>query len=112
MKVRDREGAIISARGRTRSPDELRWRAAESAREWRGDVGRGYNLLGRFFGRHFLAGWGRCAGRRIDQAAVLDDFFELRAVERFKFEQRLCDYLEFIAICRERCLGKLIGVIE
>ena len=38
----------------------LRWRAAEGAgKRWR-DVGRGYNLLGRFFGRHFLAGRRRC----------------------------------------------------
>lgn len=34
----------------------LRWRAAEGAGEGRCDVGRGYDLLGRFFRRHFLTG--------------------------------------------------------
>src|SRR2546430_6371429 len=89
-----------------------RWRAAEGAGERRCDVGGGYDLLGRFFGRHFLAGGRRCAWRRIYQPAAFDDFFELRAVERFEFEQGFCDYLQLIAICCERCLGELIRVIE
>src|SRR5436190_1424143 len=51
----------------------LRGGAAEGAGERRSDVGGGYHLLGRFFGRHLFAGRRRNAGGRIDQAAVLDD---------------------------------------
>src|SRR6266571_8451201 len=90
----------------------LRWRAAEGAGERRGDVGRGYNLFGRFFGWHFFVRRRSNAGRRINQATVLDNLFKLRAVEGFKFQERLCDCLEFVAIRSERCLGQLIRVIE
>src|SRR5437667_3547220 len=86
-KVRDREARALP----------LRWRAAESAGEWRGDVRRSDNLLGRFFGWHLFVGRWRGASWRINQAAVLDDFLNLRAVERFEFEQRLGDYLELVA---------------
>jgi hypothetical protein len=44
----------------------LRRRAAEGAGEGRGDVGADDDLLGRFFGRHFLAGRRRDAAWRID----------------------------------------------
>src|SRR2546430_5592008 len=72
----------------------LRWRPAKGAGKRRCDVGGGDDLLGRFFGRHFLAGGRGCAWRRIYQPAVFDDFFELRAVERFVLEQGFCDYLQ------------------
>jgi hypothetical protein len=52
-------------------------RATQCAGERWANVGRGYDLLGRFFGRHFLAGRRRNAGGRINQAAVLDDLFKL-----------------------------------
>ena len=75
----------LGERERVYSERNLRRCAAECAGEGRCDVGRGYDLLGRFFSWHFWAGWRRRA-RRVDQAAVLDDFFKLRAVERFKFQ--------------------------
>ena len=53
----------------------LRGCAAESAGEWRGDVGSD-DLFGWFVGQ-FLGGRRADAGRRIDQAAVVDDLFDL-----------------------------------
>src|SRR5439155_708175 len=81
-KVRWTEKFVIARRVRSR---DLRWCAAESAGERRCDVGRSDNLLGRFFGWHLFVGRWRGASWRINQAAVLDDFLNLRAVERFVF---------------------------
>ncbi len=91
---------------------KLRRRAAEGAGERRCDVGCGYDLLGRFFRWHFFAGGRRCAWRRIDQAAVLDDFLDLRAVQGFKLKQGFCDYFQLVAIRRERLLSQLVRVIK
>src|SRR5437867_6535900 len=108
-KVRWTEKFVIARRVRSR---DLRWCAAESAGEWRGDVRRSDTLLGRFFGWHLVVGRWRGASWRINQAAVLDDFLNLRAVERFVFEQRFGDYLELVAIRDERLFRQLISVIE
>ena len=43
---------------------------------------------------------------------MIDDLFDLRAVERFVLKQRFCDYFQLIAIGDERCLRQLIGVVE
>src|SRR5438876_308159 len=66
----------------------LRRRAAESAGEGRGDVGSDDNLLGRFFRRHLLSGRRGGAWRRLQQTAMLDDFFDLRTVEGLVLKQR------------------------
>src|SRR5882762_140459 len=79
------------------STPELRRGAAEGAGERRGDVGSDY-LLGRFFWRWFFAWWPADAGWRIDQAAMLEDFFDLRAVQGLELEQRLCDGFECVSI--------------
>src|SRR4029450_4190367 len=90
---------------------ESRWRTAESAGEWWGDIGRD-DLLGRLVGGWFLGGGSPYGWRRIDQAAVVDDLFDLRAVEGLVFEQRFCDRLEFVAVTNERVLGQLIGFVD
>ena len=43
---------------------------------------------------------------------MLDDLFDLRAVEGLVFEQRFCDGFECVAIRNERVLGQLIGVVD
>jgi hypothetical protein len=43
---------------------------------------------------------------------VLDDLFDLRAVEGLVFEQRFGDCFECVAIGNERALGQLIGVVD
>src|SRR6185503_1192625 len=82
---------------------ELGRSAAEGAGKRWGDVGS-HDLLGRFFGCRFLTGWPANAGRRIDQAAVVDDLFDLRAVQGLVFEQRFGDGFEFVAITNKRVL--------
>src|SRR6476659_9486771 len=93
------------------SNPELCRGAAEGAGERRGDVGSDY-LFGRFFWRGFFTGWPADAGWRIDQAAVLKDFFDLRAVQGLVLEQRFGDGFECVAIRNERVLGQLIGVVD
>jgi hypothetical protein len=43
---------------------------------------------------------------------VLDDFFDLGAVQAFALQQSFCDHPEFVAIRREGRPGKLISVIQ
>ena len=109
----DKQRVAYVAVGHTIAVSRLLGRcAAKSAGERRCDVGRGYNLFGWLLRRHFLAGRRPSAWRRINETAVLDDFFNLRAVKRFEFDQRFCDHLERVAIRDKRFLRQLIRVIE
>src|SRR6266481_1125439 len=78
----------------------LRRRAAQAAGKRRCLWSKHY-LLGRFVG-HLLTGrrWRR-ARRRIDEPAVLHDFFDLRAVERLVFEQSFRNHFESLAMSRQ-----------
>ena len=53
----------------------------------------------------------RC-GRRRSKLASADDFFNLRAIERFVLEQRLGDEFKFIQIGRDDILGNVVCLIE
>jgi hypothetical protein len=64
------------------------------------------------FRRHFLAGRRGSAWRWIYQSAVLDDFFDLGAVQGFVLQQTFCDPFEFVAIRHAGRSGKLISVIH
>src|SRR5205823_8907215 len=90
----------------------LRRRAAGSAGEGRGDVGSDDNLLGRFFRRHLLSGRRGGAWRRLQQTAMLDDFFDLRTVEGLVLKQRFGNDFELGAIGKQRLLRFLISFVE
>src|SRR5216684_862852 len=104
---RECEGAFVSTRGACAPQTDLSWRAAECAGKWWGDVGTDHDLAWRFFGRHFFARCRRDAWRRIQQLPVLDQFFNLQAVERFVLEQRLGDRVEVVAIRNQSLFGGL-----
>src|SRR5687767_10140143 len=89
----------------------LRGGAAKSAGERRAHVGSDHDLLGRLLRRHLMIGRRRSAGR-IDQAAVLDDFFDLHAVESLKFKKRLGDYLKLVTMGCEDLLRGLVGIVD
>src|SRR4051794_15749770 len=76
----DREGANT-----TRVSPELCGRTAEGAWERRSHVGS-HDLLGRLVGQ-FLSGRRAYPRRRIDQTAVVDNLFDLRAVQGLVLEQ-------------------------
>ena len=75
--------------------NELRRGAAQGAGQWRADIGGDDDLFGGFLGRHLLGGR-RGAGRRIDQTAVLENFFDLDAVEGLVFEEGFRDRFEMV----------------
>jgi hypothetical protein len=59
-----------------------------------------------------LPGGGAPLWRWIYQAAVLDDLFDLGAVQGFVLQQTFCDHFEFVAIRQEGPPGKSISVIQ
>src|SRR5436190_2592745 len=95
-----------------RASPTLRGRAPERAGEWWRDIWRGNNLLGRFFRRHFFTVRECGAAGRVYQAAVLDNFFNLRAIERLVLKQCFGDDLQLVAMGDESLFGQLISLIE
>src|ERR1700694_1569779 len=85
--------------------------AAESAGERRG-LGTDHDLAWRFFGRHFFARCRRDTWWGIQQLSVLDQFFDLQAVECFVFEQCSGDGVEMVAIDNESLFRGLVSVVE
>ena len=75
--------------------------ATKRAGQGRGNVGRDYDLLGRFLGRQLGAGGRRRTRGWINQAAVLDNLANLLAIERLELEQRLRDDFQLVAIAQE-----------
>src|SRR5437588_3110245 len=83
-----------------------------AAEQGRRNIGRDHHLLGRFLRRHLLTGHRRRARWWIDQAAVLDDFLDLRAIERLVFEQRFRNDFQLVAVRGEHLLRVLVGVVD
>src|SRR5438067_6631439 len=76
---------VASSQRRIHRP-QLRRRAAECAGKWGSDVGC-LHLTRRFFGRSFMTGRGRrWTARWIEQSPVLNDLFDLHAVQSFVLE--------------------------
>src|SRR5205085_3595777 len=65
-----------------------------AAEQGRSNIGRDHHLLGRLLRRHLLTGHRRSAGWWIDQAAMLNDFHALRAIERLVFEERFRNHFQ------------------
>src|SRR6478672_4651630 len=85
--------------------------ATQRAGQRRRHVGSDDDLFGRFLRRHFLGGrsW---TGRRINEATVLDDFFDLGAVKGFVFEERFGDGFERGTMLRQDLHSGLVGVVD
>ena len=73
-------------------------RAAEATTERRCDIRCDDHLLGRFLRRHLRLRGGVRARRRIQHPAVLDDLFDLRAIEGLVFEQGFRDRFELVPL--------------
>jgi hypothetical protein len=86
--------------------------AAETAGKRRRNIGGDNHLFGRFLRRELRAGRWRRAGRRIDQAAVLDDLANLRSVERLVFKQGTGYDFEFFAVREKDLFGARISAVN
>src|SRR5262245_23198686 len=89
----------------------LRWGAPEGAGERRGDVGSD-DLFGWLVGGWFFSRGSSDRRGRINQASVIDDLFDLRAVQRLVLKQRFGDGFESVTITNEGVLGQLVGVVD
>src|SRR4029077_7678200 len=86
--------------------------AAEGAVGRRSDVGGDHHLFGRFLRLHLFAAARSDPRWWVEHAAMLDDIFDLRAIESFELEQRFSDNIKLVAIGGENLLRPLIRFVE
>src|SRR5436190_24369625 len=90
----------------------LRGGAAEGAGKRRSDVGSDDDLFGRFFRLHLFAAARGDPRWRVEHATMLDNVFDLRAVEGLELKQRFGNDVQLVAIGSEDLLRSLVRFIE
>src|SRR5438874_11215710 len=86
----------------------LRGGAAEGAGKRGSDVGGDDDLFGRFFRLHLFAAARGDPRWRVEHATMLDDVFDLRAVEGLELKQRFGNDVQLVAFGCENLLLSLV----